>query len=413
MGKWMPHPRPEWVETINGLDLPPRGLVPLDKDSLMKAARDNTGLADFGEDTFLDPMERLLASIETESEQTLLGRLVTRHELISILEKRLRITDLFDRHPEIADIEVIAPIVITGMARTGSSILHELFAQDGGIHTPLGWEVTAPVPPPEESTYRCDPRIQSLSNYQQLWATIAPEFQSMHEFGCDIPVECIQLQALEFTSPYLSACLHAPSYMEWLREASWVPSYRYHKKFLQVLQWQMPSRRWVLKSPAALGKLSDLIAVYPDVVIVQTHRDPVKVLGSLTSLSGTMEWMRMNSVSDSSDFASKFLEGVPQLLVGIMQARNAGMFGRTTFVDVVFSEFISDPVGQMQHLYDQLGLSMSSETAHAMEAYLAARPSGRGGEHRYTLDASIDLQRVREQLRPYQEYYKIESEKLR
>jgi hypothetical protein len=93
-----------------------------------------------------------------------------------------------------------------------------------------------------------------------------------------------------------------------------------------------------------------------------------------------------------------------------MQARNAGMYGRTKFVDVVFSAFFKDPIGQMRHLYDQLGLSMSAETAHRMKAYLAARPRGRGGEHRYTLDTSIDLEQVREQLRPYQEYYKIESE---
>src|SRR5579872_2154834 len=159
---WTPPPRPEWVSRVNeeGAFLDMRSVVPLDENSLLATARQNTGLDDFGPEDWITPFRRLITSLDEEANHNFLGRVMTRSDLLIYLEARLRIQDCYNRHPEIAEEEIAKPILILGQGRAGTSGLIHLLSKDPDNATLLTWEMMFPCPPPEAATYATDPRIE-------------------------------------------------------------------------------------------------------------------------------------------------------------------------------------------------------------------------------------------------------------
>jgi hypothetical protein len=133
--------------------------VSLDEDSLLEAARRETGLEDFGGDEFREPLRLVLHGLETEAHLTLLGRVVARRDLLGLLTNRLRLARDRARNPGIAEQRIVRPFFIIGLPRTGTTLLHHLISQDSASRSPQAWEVMAPSPPPEEARYETDPRI--------------------------------------------------------------------------------------------------------------------------------------------------------------------------------------------------------------------------------------------------------------
>jgi len=131
----------------------------LDADRLVSTAHDATGLDDFGANEWREGLERLVDSLRGEGRLHELGEQIAAGELTEYLTTRLGIVEWRKRHPEISEVDVIPPIVIVGQARTGTTILHDLLAQDHANRVPLTWEVDRPLPPPETTTYDTDPRI--------------------------------------------------------------------------------------------------------------------------------------------------------------------------------------------------------------------------------------------------------------
>src|SRR5210317_48873 len=180
---WTAPAHPAWVSAINQegncLNLP--AVVPLDEASLLNHARQATGLDDFGDERWQQPFRVLIKALEEEAQLTLMGRLMARSDIILWLSTRLQVTDLLQRHPEILDEQVTAPMVIAGLPRSGTSILFELLSQDPEVGVPLTWEAILPCPPPERASYNSDPRIDKAHKLVTQWNRVAPEFASMHE----------------------------------------------------------------------------------------------------------------------------------------------------------------------------------------------------------------------------------------
>ena len=141
------------------------GLQPVDLtfDGLLRKASANTGLSDFGEDDFRDPLKRLLAGLEEEAQLSLLGRVIARADLLRTLENRLGLVDLLKRRPEITEQEIVRPLFVVGPPRSGTTIFHDLLAMDPDNRVPLAWEAAYPLPPPETATYSSDPRIARVA----------------------------------------------------------------------------------------------------------------------------------------------------------------------------------------------------------------------------------------------------------
>lgn len=406
---WQPGPRPAWLDALNSLA---RGLpVPLDESSLLEQAVAQTGLTDFGGEAFREPLRILLASLEEEAHLNLIGRIIVRDEILNFLENRLRIAATLERSPEIAAGEVRRPIFIAGVGRSGTTILHELLAQDPANRVPLGWELRHPCPPPEAATYREDPRIEAADRELTFsWDLIAPEIKKMHQVGGRLPQECVLLLAHEFRSGYFTAAYQLPSYAAWLAQADMLPAYRYHRRTLQLLQWRCPGERWVLKTPAHLGHLETLFAVYPDARVIQTHRDPLTAAASLFSLLATL----LSTRSDHVDLrqVSQYAEGaVAHLLGSAMEFRARGTVGDEQFFDVLYEDFRRDPLGTVSRIYERFGLDLSAEARSRMHAYLDAKPHGAYGAHEYSFAATgLDAAALRRRFSAYQERYGVPSE---
>jgi hypothetical protein len=399
------------VRALNTLGDP--SWIRLDEGALLDEAVRNTGLSDFGGDSFRTPLRIFLDSLAQEAQLNFVGRVLARSDILNLLENRLRMTEARQRNPEIDAVQVTRPIFITGLPRTGTSILHELLAQDPANRVPLAWEVRSPCPPPESATYETDPRIEKTDLEIRFWNHVVPEYPTMHELGAKIPVECIMLTMHEFLSDQLSGTHRVPSYAAWLAQTDMRPAYAYHRQMLQLLQWRAPRERWVLKAPSHMATLDALLAVYPDARIIQTHRDPLKVMGSVASILYATAWVRSDGLDPEQVLQWFGGESCSFLLENAMRVRNSGIVDAQQFVDVRYQDLMQDPFDTIRGIYEHFGIPYSAEAEARMRAYLAAKPKDKHGAHQYAFeDTGFDLETERRRFAAYQERYRVPSEVL-
>jgi len=406
---WKPGPRPAWVRSLHASIRPE--WIRLDADELLEAAQRATGLTDFGSDEFLTPYRIFVRACETEAKLHALGRALVRGDVSTWLENRLRLTAARKREPAIAAQRIERPIFITGLPRTGTTILHELFMQDPDNRVPLHWEVRLPCPAPEAASYATDPRIARAEDELQLWNQIVPEYARMHELGARIPVEDIQITPPTFVSDELMGRHIVPSYAAWYASADKSVAFAFHRRFLQHLQSRHARERWVLKSPSWLGLLPVLFGEYPDARVVITHRDPLSVLPSVVSILYSTAFVRSDAV-DAETFKGWFSPETCRALLDAMCAfRDSGSVAATQFCDVLYADVARDPAAAVARVYERFGLPFAPEVGERIRAYVASKPRGKHGAHRYAFDAlGRDAGAERERFRTYQERFGVPSE---
>jgi hypothetical protein len=385
----------------------------LDVERLVAGAHDATGLDDFGAASWRDGLERLVDALRNEARLHELGEQIAAGEILDYLATRLGLVEWRRQHPEIAEVDVVPPIVIVGQARTGTTILHDLLAQDRSNRVPLTWEVDRPLPPPETATYDTDPRIAASQELLEGVELVIPGFQAMHPMGALLPQECVRITGGDFRSLIFPTQYRVPSYASWLiDDADMAPAYRYHRIYLQHLQSQHPAPRWVLKSPGHLWCLGALLDEYPNALLVQTHRDPLRIVASLSSLMSVLRQLGSADISQP-DIAAEFADYLAKGLDRSVAAREDGTVPADRVVDVQFREFVADPFTTIRKIYDRLGLELSDESEARMRAFLAENTTEKHGGHQYTFtDTQLDIGEWRERTRKYQEYFDVPSEDL-
>jgi hypothetical protein len=384
-----------------------------DLEHYVAQAQEQTGLSDLGDPDWREGFERLLDAFEDEAGLSEIGVVVVETDLVGYLEKRLRLVGWRKDHPEITRADVTPPIVVIGQARTGTTILHDLLAQDPASRVPLAWEVDRPVPPPETATYGTDPRIAEVENVQSMIDLVIPGFRSMHPVGARLAQECVRMTGSAFRSMIFPTQYRVPSYGHWLlHEADMAPAYRWHRAYLQHLQSKHPGRRWVLKSPGHIWCLENLMAEYPDAVLVQTHRDPLKIIASVSSLMSLLRRLAMDDPT-VRECAAEFSEYILLGLDRSVDARESGVVPGSRVVDVQFGEFMSDQIGAVRRVYERLGLELTPATEAHMRAFLDANPQDKHGTHSYAWDdTGLDEGEMRARAKRYQEYFDVASERV-
>lgn len=356
----------------------------LEPRALIAAASRQTGLDDFGEPDFRQGLEQLVESLESEAQLSTIGRTAAKAELVDNLCRRLRIIDYRKLHPTMTERPITRPLFVVGLPRTGTTILHELLAQDPAHRTPASWEVAQPVPPVQADEYHTDPRIDVVEHSMAQLEGLAPEFKAIHEVGARLPQECVSIFASNFASDQYGASYFVPSYRQWCRSVDMRPTYHWHYQFLQHFQAHYRRQRWCLKTPVHIAYLNALIAQYPDAAIVQTHRDPMDVMASVSSLACTLH----SAFSDHVDpiaTAAREVEHFAALLQQGMEQRDA-MQTPQRFFDIQFQQIISDPLSAIEMMYNHFGFELTTEARTAMQSYLDNRPREKHGKHRYSLE---------------------------
>jgi hypothetical protein len=412
--RWAPPPRPDWVARLNaegdGMDI--KAIVPLDENSLLAAARAGTGLDDFGDEAWHEPFQVLVNALDDEAELNLLGRIMTRADLLLFLEARLRIEDTYGRHPEIDDETITQPLVIVGQGRTGTSFLQGMLAADPANGTTATWEVMFPCPPPEAATYTTDERIARADHLVTLWNRVAPEIEAMHDFAGAAPTENIHLHCQSFRSPaWFSLLGQVPTYGLYMMRQDPALPFLYEQRVLKLLQWRNPRRTWILKSPAALTQMPVIRSVYPDAGFIWTHRDPVKALASVIDLIGTLYWMRSDHpfLGDSlAQFTNADLAGGMMALPTIWLEQ--GMLPPEALCNVQYHEFVDDPMAVATQIYAHFGLELPEDGRRAMADYVATHTRDARPAHRYDLGDQALIDQERSVFKPYQDYFAVPSE---
>src|SRR5262245_38133136 len=321
------------------LDVPGRRFIPLDVDHVLDAGRRRGGGRDFEDTTFLEGLGHLVRALSTEARLNLLGRIVARETVVGHLATRLHLEADWRRHREITAEPIHRPLVITGLPRSGSTLLHNLLAQDPANRVPQTWEMLDPSPPPERGRYDHDPRIASTERDLRWFDRLVPEFKAIHAVGARMPEECVVILSHSFLSSQFCSMYGVPSYQAWVRGQDLRPAYQLHRRVLQQLQWRCPGDRWVLKAPAHLPALRELTAVYPDVGVIMTHREPLEVLPSEASLHTVLRQI-FSDVVDPTAVGREVTELTADEIRAGLQARDQGCAPPERFLDVRYRDLV-------------------------------------------------------------------------
>jgi len=359
-----------WLESMAGALRRWPGV--LDPATLVARAVRRTGLSDFG-DPPLDPALEILArSLENEADLHPVGRFLVSSHLTELLTLRLRLIEAWKRAPDaITAARISRPLVITGMPRSGSTLLHELLAADCGNRAPLVWEVMDPVAPPG-ARIGSDPRMRRAARRLWWFRQLAPDADAVHPFRADSPQECEAIHSYTFQSEEFLSVYSVPSYEAWLRTADFGPVYAWQKRFLQHLQGEGPALRWVLKSPDHAHSLAAMFQVFPDAVIVQTHREPADVLASSLQLVEVLHKTFAYS-RGREDRARREARVLADAALRLLRFRESHPELAGRFADVKYSEFIADPLSTVERIYDHWGVDLDPAAIEAMRALLARR----------------------------------------
>lgn len=379
---------------------------------MLDAARERTGLTDFGDGSFREPLAKLLESIEHEARLTAAGRAGQRTRIIGLLSARLQRQAWFTRHPELEDEQIDVRIVVVGFPRTGTTLLHRILAQDPRSSWIAWWECRHPAPLPgwqvEQARREPDPRIARAE--AEVAAMIAgnPALAAVHPLDALAPDEDVMLLEHAFQSSPPAGLMNVPGYLRWHLAQDGHAAYDDHARFLRFLQWQKRMRGeqvgpFVLKAPHHMVHLDELLARYPAATIVQTHRDPLETLPSLASMALELRRLTSDTVhpSECADYALTTARCRLERTESVRQAT-----GGHRFVDIWFGDIVTGALGVVERIYAQIGLDLSASVRNAMERYVAGHGRDKRPAHGYTLEQfGLDAEAIRREFSAYRETY--------
>jgi hypothetical protein len=351
------------------------------EESVLEAAREATGLSDFGDEDFREGLRVLLTTYDKTAGFNEKGRRRFYRRVVQLLSQRLKIEAAFARHPEIRERQIRRPVYLTGLPRTGTSALFNLLAMDPAARPLLLWEGIFPDPLEDLEPGQEDPRLVALRAHYERGRQKNPEFTKIHFADADTPEECVMLLAHTFCDLQMGIEPLMDPYGAWFQKQDLRASYAYYHDLLKMLDWQRPGERWLLKSPAHLWALDVLVEMFPDACIILTHRNPLEILPSYCSMMATL--MVARESLDLEELGATVLEFLARSLERGLAARDRS--DPRCFLDVDYQRFVAEPIKAVESIYDYFQLELPAEAEAAMSAHVRDNPRGKHGEHDYSL----------------------------
>jgi hypothetical protein len=364
-------------------------------DDIVAAAVRTTGMTDMGGTGHEAGLRTLVEDLNSaEAGLTGLGNYFQRSEVKGALVGRLLTQARFNEHPEHADVPIERPIFVMGLPRTGTTALHRLLHADPTAQGLEMWITQFPQPRPPRETWESDPIFNAMQQAFSAHHVESPEFMGIHYMDATSVEECWRLLRQTGKSNSYESLANLPRYTDWLRGQDWTDAYARHKQNLQLIGLNDPEKRWVLKNPSHMTALDALMSVYPDALIVYTHRDPVTCIASSCSLSAE------TTAGHSTTYVGGVI-GHTQLDLwsrafhAFHDARPA--YDQAQFVDVAFQDLVTDPIGVTRRVYDQFGLDWTPGVQSAIQEIDQESKQGKARpSHQYTLkDYGLTEDRVR------------------
>jgi hypothetical protein len=341
-------------------------------EEVIERANHRTGLAKFADNSFEEPLRILAKSYQEEAALSAFGHMAARWDTLRFLTNLLELREAEERNPAILKQPIEQPIFITGLPRSGTTFLHSLLVEDRENRAVRCWETIFPC-----ASRATSPTAQVAKVERQLgaFAWLAPEIRDVHRLSAQSPQECTEITAHVFQSLRFDTTHRVPSYRRWLDDVGHLAAYRFHRRFLQHLQYGKSARRWVLKSPDHVFALDAIREVYPDARFVFVHRNPLEVLPSVAQLTEILRrpFTRHLDRCEIGEQVSERWEKGASILVALAAASDTSP-DRTVHVD--FKALVRNPLGSVRALYERFGLTLSDAFAQRLFAHLADWPEG-------------------------------------
>lgn len=362
--------------------------VTLTVEAVLAAARERDGLSDFGDDSFREPLAVLMDALVNEANLNEAGRQGQFYRTVDLLVNRLRVEEAYRLHPEIDDEIIEAPLVIVGLPRTGTTMLHRILASDSRFFAPLWYEVRYPAPFPGWQPDQPDARIPVAEAEVAMMLEMNPEIAAIHPMDATGADEEIMLLEHSFFSAMPPAFCNVPSFMAYQNEQDNTPGYVYLHRLLKFLQWQKKRKgqqggRWLLKAPHHLHCMAILLREFPDAQVVQTHRDPLQTIPSIASFHYELWKLGSDNVDPRAVggmWSAKFARGTSHTL----DVRKAGADKR--FLDVQYQDTVKSPFSVIEAVYDFAGLELTDEARQAMQDWQSGNRREGRPPHHYALE---------------------------
>ncbi len=385
----------------------------LEPDAVIAQAIQDTGLDDFGEDGWQERLEVLLRGFREDAELSTMGKLTGFGTALQFLKNRLLLEDLLKRHPEILDLEMKPPIVIAGLARSGTTHLHSLLGADPQLRSLPWWEALEPIPMESEKPGpgETDPRMTRAAEGIAMRDSVMPHFNAMHEMTVDHVHEEIHLLGIDLSTVFMEnlGIGILPTFRDYYLAHDQTPHYLYLVKVLKALQWLRGGDRWVLKSPQHLDQFGPIMTAFPGATFVVTHRDPVPAVASLATMisySTRLSAAKPDPVRIGHYWADRTVD----MLRGCVEQRDSLPTDRS--LDVYFHEYMGSELETVERIYELAGLELGPESRAALEAYQREHPRGRFGRVVYDFaDFDLDPAELRERFRFYTDRFPVRLER--
>lgn len=382
-------------------------------EAVLDAARATTGLKDFGAPDFRERLAIWLDSFEQDSGLGPLGRATVFGEAVRYAVTRLRLEDVYRRHPEIADVKIDRPIIIAGLPRSGTTHLVNILAADPRLRSMPLWESMEPIADPAEIIPAGgeDPRLTRCRAMWSGFEALLPLMPAMHEMAPEHVHEDIELQGGDFSS-YLPEWLSRPHrWRDYYLAHDQSPHYAYGKRVLRAMTWAKGPSRWVMKSPPHMENLPAVIGTYPDASVIITHRDPVAVIQSAITMIAYGDRMRRKTI-DLPALADYWINRIEKLLRACVRDRD--VLPANQSLDILFHEYMADQKATIRRVYAMAQMEMTPEAETRVDAFLAANPRGKHGQVSYDLigDFGVDIGALRERFAFYYQQFPVRLERV-
>ena len=373
-------------------------------DQLLAQAAAACALSDFGTG-FAEPLTVLVEAIRADVPVNADNLQLLAGPIIKLLVSRAHSQRGWQAHPECLQHTVRAPLVVTGMPRTGTTALHKLLSMDTQFQGLEQWLIGTPMPRPPRDTWDHNPLYRAAVEEQRAFLEAVPALRIAHEVDADEVDECLNLLAQSFVSHYPATGFGLPHYDAWWWGRDETASYRRYADNLRLIGAGASAQRWLLKNPGHLTHLDALLTVFPDATIIQTHRDPVK---SIPSVCGVI-WparcflhARQVPATDIGprelDFWARSVERAEAVRKGCPQR----------FVDVRFDDFKRQPMAVVRDIYRRAGLELQPATEQCMAQWLTANTRHKHGRHEYSpAQYGLSEQAIHERFAHYRQKYAV------
>ncbi len=376
-------------------------------DELLEAALRRRKRRDFADRSFIRPFEHLLKACNEEADLSVFGVRALRVDVLRCLRNLLHFDEIEAACPSVLARPIRAPVFITGMPRSGTTFLHRLILQDPSTIAPRLFQLVYPYAS-QASCVGTALRKRWVSLQLALFRLIAPELNALHPVAVDSPEECTDITAHVFQSLRFDAMYRVPSYNSWLERSGFFDAYRFHRRFLQHLDAQLPARRWILKSPDHLFALDDIKRVYPDARLVLVHRDPVRVLASVAKLTEVLRRPFARSIDRigiGREVSASWLDGARRM-------RELASNGDAA-LHLNYRQIVSRPIDAVRAVYRHCDLALTEEAEQRMRSWLrTAANVGRPWRDYRLAEFGLDAHLLRERFAPYTDTFGIEIEPL-